>query len=183
MNSRLQDIATRPTPRDWMAYAFGLPMFACMAAIPPLLLVQFLYLKTPSGQAPASVIVAVFAFGLCISFWFLRRYINRQYWRLTDSELIGGIRGEVRLPLTSIAKVVVGLPTNSVMAQRGSALLLVFNDATLLPLKLEAMPGGEELMSALATRLKDRLIHDYSYSPEEIRMLRTADPNAVIRRK
>jgi len=166
-----------------MAYALGLPMLACMAAIPPLLLVQFLYLKTPSGRAPESVIVTVFAFGLCMSIWFLRRCINRQYWRLTDSELIGGIRGQLRLPLTFVAKVIVGLPANSVMAQRGSALLLVFNDGTLLPLKLEAMPGGEELMAALTTKLKDRLIHDYSYSPEEIRMLRTADPNAVIRRK
>jgi hypothetical protein len=183
MNSRLQDIATRPTPRDWMAYAVGFPMFACIAAIPPLLLLQFFYLKTSSGQAPVSAIVAGFAFGLCISSWFVRRSINRQCWRLTDSELIGGIRGQVRLPLTSIEKVIVGLPTNSMMAQKGSALLLVFNDATLLPLKLQAMPCGEELMSALMTKLKDRLIHDYSYSPEEIRMLRTADPNAVIRRK
>ena len=166
-----------------MAYAVGFPMFACIAAIPPLLLLQFFYLKTSSGRAPASAILAGCAFGVCVSFWFIRRSINRQCWRLTDSELIGGIRGQLRLPLTSIQKVIVGLPANSIMAQQGSALLLVFNDATLLPLKLQAMPGGEELMSALTTKLKDRLIHDYAYSPEEIRMLRTADPNAVIQRK
>jgi len=45
------------------------------------------------------------------------------------------------------------------------------------------MPGGEELKTALATRFNDRVIHNYSHSPEEIRVLRTADPNAVMRRR
>lgn len=174
---------------DWLFYIGGFPFIACIASLPPmllLLLIEF-HVKTPSGQVPFPARMAALAFplvfGSCVSFWLINRCVNRQYWRLTDSELIGGIRRQIRLPLASIEKVIVGLPARSVMALRGNALLLVFTDGRLLPLKLELMPNGTELMRQLAERLKDRIVHNYSYSPEEIKLLRQADPNALIRKK
>lgn len=136
--------------------------------------------------------------------WFTGRLINRHFWRLTQSELIGGITGNIRYPLSSIDKIIVGLPnkmpipgSNAVFstgllspaikelyaAKQAGSLLVKFQDGSLLPLKLRAMVNGGILMDELVNRLQNCVVKDYQFSDQEIKILRSADPNMIIRKK
>jgi hypothetical protein len=190
--------STRPTSSDWIAYIVGFPMFTAIAAILPLLLLQSHCVHTPTGTAPSWAIVGVLLFGAVVAFWFTSRLVSRHFWRLTQSELIGGITGRIRYPLSSIEKIIVGLPGQMPIPRTGafaspalkelyaekqaSSLLLMFQDGTLLPLKLRAMADGATLMDELVSRLQNRVARDYVYSDKEIRILRSAVPNMLIRK-
>ena len=50
-----------------------------------------------------------------------------------------------------------------------------------LPLRLFLLPNGTAIMNELRERHKDRLVHNYNYSAEEIRTLRRHDANELIR--
>ena len=93
MEDETGEISTRPTANDWIAYIVGFPMFTAIAAMLPLLLLQSHYVHTPTGTAPTWAIVGVLLFGAVVAFWFMSRLVNRHFWRLTRSELIGGILG------------------------------------------------------------------------------------------
>jgi hypothetical protein len=192
------EISTRPTATDWRWYIVGFPMYTAIASILPLLLLQWRYIHAPTGRAPAWALVGGLLFGAAVAFWFTSRMVNRQYWRLTQSELIGGMTGRMRYPLSAIEKIVVGLPGQmpvpgmSAFAspalkelyaeKQASSLLVMFRDGAMLPLKLRAMANGAELTDELTNRLHDRVSRDYVYSDKEIRILRSADPNTLIRK-
>jgi hypothetical protein len=111
--------------------------------------------------------------------------------------LIGGPRQNIRLPLSSIEKIIVGIPVEwpfpglgklasplarEVFAfQKEKTLLVVFDDQHLLPLNLHALPNGTELMNALCYRFKDRLITHHTYTAEEANRLRHSDANVLIK--
>jgi hypothetical protein len=198
MKEEIGEISTRPTSRDWIAYIVGFPMFTAIAAILPLLLVQSHYVHTPTGTAPAWEIVGVLLLGAVVAFWFTSRLVNRHFWRLTRSELIGGITGNVRYPLASIEKIIIGLPdqmpirgTSAIVSpalkelyaeKQAASLLVIFQDGALLPLKLRAMANGSMLMDELVDRLQNLVVRDYVYSDKEIKILRSAVPNMLIRK-
>lgn len=52
----------------------------------------------------------------------------------------------------------------------------------MLPLKLGAMPDGAALMNALVERMPDRVMSNYHYSEKEIKLLRGAMPNLLIKK-
>ena len=199
MREEAGDISTRPTSKDWLGYAIGFPMFTVTAAILPLLLVQSHYIHTPAGTAPLWEIIGAVMFGAVVSLWFTSRLLNRHYWRLSAFELIGGMTGKVRYPLSSIEKIVIGLPGQMPIPGTGAfaspatkelyvekqatSLLVTFRDGALLPLKLRAMANGAVLMDELISRLNDRVVRDYVYSEKEIRILRGAVPNMLIRKR
>ncbi len=198
MREETGEISTRPTSKDWLGYIVGFPMFTLIAAILPLLLVQSHYLHTPAGTAPPWAIIGAVLFGAIVSFWFTSRLLNRHFWRLTQSELIGGMTGKIRYPLSSIEKIIVGLPDSMPVPGTGAfvspalrelyaerqvaSLLVMFQDGALLPLKLRAMTNGPALMNELINRLNDRAVRDYVYSEKEIKILRGAVPNMLIRK-
>ncbi len=190
-------ISTRPTSKDWMAYIIGFPMFSIIAAVLPLLLLQWHYLHTRTGTAPPWAMAGVFGLGAVIALWFICRLINSQFWRLTQSELINGMTGKIIYPLSSIEKIIVGLPGQMPIRgsdafvspalkelyaeKQASSLLIIFQDGAWLPLKLRLMENGSALMDELTVRLQDRVIRNYIYSEKEIRILKSADPNRLIR--
>jgi hypothetical protein len=45
---------------------------------------------------------------------------------------------------------------------------------------LYVLPNGPAVMAELRKKLSDRLVRDYDYSTEEIRLLRAADINELI---
>jgi hypothetical protein len=198
MKDDIWEISTRPTSSDWIAYIVGFPMFTAIAAMLPMLLLQSHYVHTPTGTAPSWAIVGVLLFGAVVAFWFTSRLVNRHFWRLTQSELIGGITGKIRYPLSSIEKIIIGLPgqmpipgTNALVSpalkelyaeKQATSLLLMFQDGALLPLKLRAMANGATLMDELVNRLQNRVARDYVYSDKEIKILRGAVPNMLIRK-
>ena len=63
---------------------------------------------------------------------------------------------------------------------RENSLLLCFADGSWLPLSLYLTPNGAQIMETLKERFKDRLVHNYEYSPEETRLLRSRDINELI---
>jgi len=65
---------------------------------------------------------------------------------------------------------------------KSRSLLVVFKDGSLLPLSLHLTPNGTELMSELVRLLPNCVVEDYTYTPDEIRILRRADVNALIRK-
>jgi hypothetical protein len=193
-----REISTRPTLRDWTAYIAGFFGFTAIAAILPLLAVTWFYINMRSGRAPAWVIVSVLLFGAVVALWFICTLIGRQCWRLSESELITGITGKVRYPLSSIERIIVGLPgqipipgSSALLSPamkelyaeiQKSSLLLVFRDGSMLPLKLRLLINGSRLTDTLLERLRERVVRDYAYSKPEIALLRRADPNALIRK-
>lgn len=198
MREEAGDISTRPTSKDWRGYIVGFLTFTAIAAILPLILLQFCYVNTPAGTAPSSEIVVVILFSAFVSFWFCSRLVNRNFWCLTQSELIGGVTGKIRYPLSSIEKIIIGLPgqipipgTTAFTSQglkelyaekQATSLLVMFQDGALLPLKLRAMTNGAVLMDELVDRLQSRVVRDYVYSDKEIKTLRGVIPNILIRK-
>jgi len=65
-------------------------------------------------------------------------------------------------------------------ARKENSLLICFKDGSWLPLRLFLLPNGTALIDALKEQSKDRLIHDYNYSTEEVRRLRRRDVNELI---
>jgi len=193
------EISTGPNANDWLACILGFPMYTAIASILPLLLLQWPYMNTPNGRAPAWAFAGILLFGAAVAAWFTGRLLNRQFWRLTQSELVSGMRGQTRYPLSNIEKIVVGLPGQLPVAGMGvfaspaqleifaekqaTTLLLKFNDGAMLPLNLRALANGAALMEELTGRLQERVTRNYTYSDQEIKTLRRADPNALIRKR
>ena len=68
-------------------------------------------------------------------------------------------------------------------AKQATSLLVIFQDGAMLPLKLRAMTNGSILMEELVSRLQNRVVRDYVYTDKEIKTLRSAVPNMLIRKK
>jgi hypothetical protein len=185
------DIKTSPRTEDWIHLCLGIPLFAIIAAILPLLALVAFYTTSPRGRPPVFGVVIVLIFGVFVGTWFMLRLLDRLYWCLTESELIGGMRGNTRISLSSLEKVVVGLPNKFAVPGlekfappqiRANSMLLCFSDGSLLPMHLHGIPNGTRLMNELVSRFPRQVDLHYAYSKEEIKILRKADVNVLIRR-
>jgi hypothetical protein len=174
--SKSQMNETQPNRSDWPAAVGLVFLFTIIGAIPLLLLAGYLYLNSPSTKPPLPVTICTFIPGFLFGLWYARKLLNKERWRLTETKLICGSSVQQVFPLASIEKVIVGLPTIG----GTNALLLCFDDGARLPLRLYALPNGSAVMAELQKKLSDRLVRDYDYSTEEIRLLRTADINELI---
>jgi hypothetical protein len=138
--------------------------------------------------------IACLIFGAVLSFWFVRRELNRKYWLLTGTELIYGRWNAKSLPLSSINKILVGMPSLLGRAEKlasskvrelaananTNALLIIFEDGRLLLLKLSFLDNGKFLTAELVKRLPERVVWSHQYTEKEIKLLRrVADPNAL----
>ena len=131
---------------------------------------------------------------------FLRWEQDRWYWELTETELVWGIRKKKVYPLSSIVRLLDGMPDITLPAKslidminprlsavlavgRVQAFLLVFHDRSLLPMHIHACEGGTRLMEELKVRLGDRVCEKYELTEAEVRALRLADWNRLVRAK
>ena len=173
-------------------------MFTCIAAIIPMLCVGYFYLHSPTGDAPVLAKIICLIIGAILSFWFVRRELNRKYWLLTRTELICGRWNAKSLPLSSIKKIFVGMPSLLGRAEKlaspkirelaananTNALLIIFEDGRLLLLKLSFLDNGTFLTEELVKRLPERVAWSHQYTEKEIKLLRrVADPNALSAKK
>lgn len=169
-------------------------MFTCIAAMIPMLCVGYFYLGSPTADAPVSAKITCLVIGAILSFWFVRRELNRKYWLLTWTELIYGRWNAKSLPLSSIKKIIVGMPSLLGNAEKlassrvrelasnanTNALLIIFEDGRLLLLKLSFLDNGPFLTAELVKRLPARVVWNHQYTDKEIKLLRrVADPNAI----
>ena len=191
----MDKIATKPTRSDWLSLVIvGFPMFTIIAAVIPLLCVGYFYLHSPTGDSPVPAKIGCLIFGAVVTFWFIRRELNRKYWTLTETELISGRWNAKCLPLSSIKKIIVGVPSllengekltspkirNLAAAANTNALLIIFVDERTLSLKLSFLDEGPFLTKELVNRLPNRVVWNHQYTDKEIRFLRrAADPNAL----
>lgn len=191
----MDEIATEPTKSDWISLVIvGFPLFTCIAAIIPMSCVGYFYLGSPTADTPVPAKIACLIFGAVLAFWFIRRELNRKYWLLTGTELIYGRWNCKVLPLSSISKIIVGMPSLLGSAEKlaspkvkalavnanTKALLIVFADGRLLPLKLSFLDEGPFLTAELVKRLAGRVVWNHEYTNDEIQFLRrVADPNAL----
>lgn len=123
---------------------------------------------------------------------------DRWFWTLTGEALIGGRKQTQQIPLSSISLIVPGLPEKAhliveanrfinpqiwqgLIHERRLALLLKFADGSFMPLHVHRCVEGRTLMSALIQRLANRIDPDYVYSPREVKALRAADWNRVVK--
>lgn len=205
---------TQPNRSELPAAVVLVLLFTVIGAIPLLLLVSYLYLNSPSTKPPLPLTICTFIPGFLFGLSYARKILNKERWRLTETELICGSSGQQVFQLDSIEKAIVGLPIGVVgevlkrdkpgsavsagldilsifapiwgkvrqvyLPARRDALLLCFKDGSRLPLRLYALSNGPAIMTELQNKLSDRLVRDYNYSPEEIRLLRTADINELI---
>lgn len=138
--------------------------------------------------------------GVGLMFAFLRWEQDRWYWVLEGNKLIGGKKKEKVFPLSSVVKIVPGLPDKinplvaankfvhpelwaTVMAERQLALLLKFADGSFMPFHVHRCVNGCPLMTELVKRLTDRVDSDYEYTQKEVKSLRSADWNRVVRQQ
>jgi hypothetical protein len=172
-------------------------MGTAIGSILPMLALRYFADHNPMARLPWWTWAGALLFGAALALWFVKRTIDRECWRLTDSELVGGWSGGLRLPLSSIEKVIVGLPAEwpipgmdkvssprlreALVLGKDRSLLLKFQGGAMLPLTLHRIPNGSALLSELVSRLQDRVATNHSYSEKETRLLRRADPNALIR--
>jgi hypothetical protein len=195
-----REIRTGLSVRDRFGFGLCFVVYTVMAAVLPLMIFTWFFLNTPSGRAPGWTVALSFLVGAAASVWFTGSLIGPRLWCLTDSELINGIRGKKRYPLSSIQKVIVGLPDQlsgtwvgelasvsdkygtfeDYVESRPNALLLVFQDGSMLPLTLHKVMNGPLLKFTLAERLKDRVIHDYKFSEQELRLLKRAERDRKV---
>jgi hypothetical protein len=175
---------------DWIAFLFGIFVCGIIAAVLPLLALDYLYLNSPT-RPPAAAFLAILVFGFIVGSWFMLRTLDRMFWHLSEIELIGGCRRKMRLPLSSLAKIVIGLPNKFPIPGmekfappqiRETSMLLCFSDGSLLPMRLHGMLNGTLLMNKLLSHYADRVDKNYKYSEEEIKILRKADINVLIKR-
>ncbi len=194
----LNEPATHPRRSDWIVCLFMLPCFTAIGSLAPILAFYFLNVFSATERWPWWGVAAALAGGAIFAIWFVRRTINRQCWRLTESELLGGWNDNVRLPLSSMEKIIVGLPAECLfrgmdkllppgmrqvfLEKKARSLLLKFHDGSMLPLSLHHLPHGDDLTDLLISRLRDRVVQNYPYSVQETRWLRRADTNALLRK-
>jgi hypothetical protein len=187
--------STEPTKSDWVALAIiGFPMFTCIGSLIPLMCVSYFYLGSPTADAPVPAKISCLLAGALLAFWFVRRELDRKYWLLTGSELICGRWNAKSLPLASIKKIIVGMPSllgraamlaspqiRDLAANANTkALLIIFEDGRLLPLKLSFLENGPFLTAELVKRLPERVVWNHQYTDKEIKLLRrVTDPNAL----
>lgn len=145
-----------------------------------------------------AIVSAVLGVGLMLAF--LRWEQDRWYWVLDEEKLIGGRKKDKVFPLSSVIRVVPGLPdkTNPLiavnkyvnpeiwtnfMSERKRALLLKFVDGSFMPFHVHRCVNGTPFMTALVKRLADCFDSDYEYTRREVKALRSADWNRVVKRK
>jgi len=189
--SKEAEIRTTPGMTGWIYLVIGTLFFACFVGGVAATAMECAYLNLYAAEPPViipRVILYVCAIGIG---WFLWHLMDRAYWCLTDVELIGGRRRDTRLSLLSLQKIVIGLPHKYVIPGmelfvspriRFESLLLCFSDGSLLPMHLHGLPNGSRLMEELISRHPDRVDQHYKYSEEEIRILRKADVNVLIKK-
>jgi hypothetical protein len=101
-------------------------------------------------------------------------------------------------PLSSVVTVIPGLPNKvhpmiaagkfvypnlgpALILKRKQAIVLRFPDGSLLPFDVRACANGVPFMTELVERLADRIDGDYEYTRSEVRALRSADLNRVVK--
>lgn len=190
MNTQ-SEIRTSPGWRNWLGWVCGIIFFGAIVAILPLMALDYLYLHSPKGRPPVDVCRIIGGIGAIVAGWIMLRVMDRLYWCLSKAELIGGRRGNLRLPLSCLDKIVIGLPNKFLIPGmekvalphiRASSILLCFSDGSLLPMHLHGMPNGSLLMNELVSRFSERVDENYSYSEEEVKILRKAEVNVLIRK-
>jgi hypothetical protein len=190
MNAKT-DIQTFLRITDWIWCVLGILFFGGIVAGLLLICLDYFHLDPPTKHPPTIENIVVMIFGVSVGAWFVWWLLNRLYWRLTEVELIGGRLGKTRLPLSSLQKIVIGLPNkflipgteHLVLPQiRANSILLSFSDGSLLPMNLHGMPNGTLLMNELISRFSERVDQRYVYSDKEIKILRKADINVLIKR-
>jgi hypothetical protein len=98
-----------------LSYALSVALVTPIGVVPAMLLILILKSSfSPNHPWPLYVIISGFVIGLIPGFvfglWLAKRSIDRLYWKLTDTELSGGIFKQQKFLLSSIEKIIVGLP-------------------------------------------------------------------------
>jgi hypothetical protein len=195
--SAMTHVRTYPARGEWIACIVAVPALIAIGSIPPLLAVTFLAADPTSGRVPAWGWAVSLVTGAIFAIWMMGRAINRQCWLLTDTELIGGLKGNLRFPLISVERIIIGLPCawptawmsilassavrEALVTAKAGSVLIRFRDGSMLPLTLQRIPNGNALIEALLARMEGRVEKHYTYSKEEMNRLRRADPNALLR--
>ena len=182
----MEEASTESARSDWIWLAIiGFPMFTCMAAIMPVLCVDYFYLGSPTTDAPVPVKIGCLIIGAMLALWFVRRELNRKYWLLTETALIYGRWNAKPLPLSSIKKIIVGIPSLLGRAEKlasprarelaananTNALLIIFEDGKLLLLKLSFLDNGQVLTAELVKSLPEHVVWNYQYAEKDPRFL------------
>ena len=160
------------------------------------------YLSNYTASTTAMQIAASIGYLCGMVFWFnfIQSEFDRWYWKLSDSELIGGKHENRRFPLSTIIRIVPRLPEQlhplvalskythpglwkNLLVQRKLSLLLQFSDGHMLPLHLHGCAGGTNLMNELVTSCRNRVDSDYEYSPDETKILKNIDWNRIAKKK
>ena len=195
--------ACRPPRPAWWHF----PVLALYALMPAcfILIALLVPLELKNDfETPADTKMALCVLSYVLGVWLMVVFLvwqqARWHWSLTPDALWWGPRKRHKIPLDALKKIAPGrpMPTKSpvhavfhravkqqaweiMSAEFTMALLLIFEDGSILPFHVHRCPGGTALMRKLVELHRDALDPDYQCSKEEQRRLRFADWNRLTR--
>lgn len=186
---------------------FGVILFGITVIIP----CQILHpgkLIYDDGVLSLSSIIILYLINALVTILALRVAINKSndvyYWKLTKTELIGGKKSDIIIPLHMIEKVILFWPpktnfgykfltkvtkfhpsksirtlSNAENIIRSNSLLLKMDNQKFLGLYLHPHPGGSKLMDELVKLIINKVDKNYKYSDEEQKNLNKVRMNKL----
>ncbi|HEY0063006.1 MAG TPA: hypothetical protein VGC21_12860 [Telluria sp.] len=138
----------------------------------------------PSDLVWACYLFAELAAGCAATVLLTLRDRERSTWTLSETDLIGGVRHPVHIPLASITAISAGVPARTKAARdnpwRQSGLVLQIADCKILALSLAGTQEGASLMQALLERCAAVHTSVPVFSASELAVLHRLKWNRVI---
>ncbi|WP_087481515.1 hypothetical protein [Vibrio mangrovi] len=140
----------------------------------------------------ASIVLAV----IYLSASYYYQHKNKHVWELRDDLLIRGNPVNTTIDLSNIEQVIIGRPertlidfcflrkvfprTSHVSSVKDGTLVLKIDDSKYLPLYLEHLNNGSQIVSAITDKLKHKIIDDYQFNQKERAILKPGCRNEVV---
>ena len=145
---------------------------------------RLIFDNEPTEPIRMTYLVVAFVSGSAVSVLVTLRDREKMHWFLSESELVGGMKRPVRIPISSIISISVGVPAKTKVAEknpwRRAGIVLKTADNKILSLNLATSEEGVKLMQTLLARCSPLLTTAPAYTPTDLAILHRLKWNTVI---
>ena len=179
----MQPLSVRYRPNVLQAILV-LILVVCVCAAALILSHRLILGSEPTEAIRMIYLVVAVLIGSTLSALLILKDRERMHWLLSDSELVGGMKHPVRIPISSIVSISEGVPARTKFAEsnpwRRSGIVLRTADDKVLSLNLATSEEGVKFMRALLERCSSVLTSAPSYTDNELAILHRLKWNSVI---
>jgi hypothetical protein len=179
----MQSIVVRYRPNVLQSLLVLILVFGvCAAAL--IAIHRLIFDSEPTDAVRMIYLVVALVFGTTLSALLILKDREKMQWLLSESELVGGMKHPVRIPISNIVSISEGVPARTKSAEnspwRQSGIVLKTVDNKVLSLNLATSEEGVKLMRALLERCSSVLTSAPSYTETEMVILHRLKWNIVI---